>query len=143
MNLQTKRRLTLVALIVLGWAIVTLPWPTPFNSARWQQFHHYFQGVGWGISLESDVSRARMVDALIREKLQPGLSFEEGRALLGEPEVKGSGHGSSTTPYQQDGYPLVHQPFLQLPGIWLRWRTGDPYLWVRYERGKFVSAIVE
>lgn len=84
-----------------------------------------------------------MVDRLLADELHPGLSIREGRNLLGDPDTEGSGSNSTSGSYQVDGYSLVHMPVTELPSVLARWRTADPYLYVRYENGKLVTATVE
>ena len=83
-----------------------------------------------------------MVDSLVRNYLQTGMSPAAVRRLLGEPETQG-GSGSSGNTTQDDGYALTYSPLLQLPALMLKWRSKNPYLYVRYENGKLIKTEVK
>lgn len=78
-----------------------------------------------------------MVDHVLRE-LHPGMPLSEGLTLLGYGDTQGGG-GSE----QVEGYALVYLPSVELPWLLLRWGTVNPYLYVRYENGKLVSATIK
>lgn len=85
-----------------------------------------------------------MVDHLLRTHLRPGISLDEGRQLLGEPEASGGERCSPTDPYQEDWYILVDRPsVLDVPPLFLRWQTADPRLRVVYANGRLQSAAIE
>jgi hypothetical protein len=84
-----------------------------------------------------------MVASLLRTHVRRGMGVAEGRRLLGKPETEGRGGGSSGPSDQTDGYSLVFLPVLELPYVVLRFRSTNPYLYMRYENGALVSSEVK
>jgi len=111
----------------------------PFDSTNWKAFHsNYTGGQGWSMGPPDNITRARMVEDLLRSRFHAGMSPAEGRDLLGEPESEGGG-----SDYQVDSYALTYRSLLTFPSILLRWGTDNPHLYVRYESRKLVKAWVE
>ena len=139
--LRSRRiRIILVATALVLLLMYSKVRPTPFDSERWKQFHQHY--TGFGEIPNSDCTRARMVDELLR-KLHPGMPISEGLALLGNGESVGGGSTSHTIAYVEHGYALTHLPLIELPWVLSRWRAENPYLYVRYENGKLVSTTIE
>ena len=135
------RATALVGAVLMAYLLLFSLSPRSFVASEWQAVHSNYTGMGF--APPDDIRRARMVDSLLKSHVRVGMSPADGRSLLGKPETEGGGGKSRTEWYQEDGYALTHSPLARLPAVLLKWHTDNPYLYVRYENGKLVSAEVK
>ena len=116
-----------------------------FNPQEWQQVHgHFTDGMLGSRAPRGSVQRAQMVNALLRKHFLAGISQDQGRRLLGEPEGSGGGKNSAGHWHQEDLYHLVDRPDpLDVPSLLCRWQSLDPILRVEYENDRLKTATVQ
>jgi len=124
------------ALVVLAAALfyvghASLGTPLAFDALEWAAGR--VNTGGWGTG-HAEVARARMVDDLTASHLYLGMPYADAHRLLGEDDCGGGGQGTFSPGYRTSGYSLTLGPTVaQRVACWRRWRTGNPYLWLRFE----------
>ena len=140
MRRKPRAAIVLSRILILSVVLVILSvLPRRFNAPDWKAMNVYFQARTYPNPI-GDVSRMRMLGNLLSTRLRLGMTRQEIKGFLGDPD-SGDGTGENGP---IDVYWLVDEPsMLQLwqINLWIRYRTSCPMLELEYSKDEHLINI--